>query len=157
MNRSVINGALLIYLLILIYGWFLLPGRMHATNREQRVFLYPFQTTISMTNEAIHAKKGQGHLWRTLIWNVVGNIVWFIPLGFLLPWEIRKAQKLRNLAGLAFLISLMAETLQYIFEVGIFDIDDIIWNTFGALLGFSIFHFLKAKPRLRSPRFFIKQ
>ena len=130
---------------------------MHAINGEQRVFLYPFQTTISMTTEAIHAKKDQGHLWRTLIWNVVGNIVWFFPLGFLLPWEIRKARKLRNLAGMAFLLSLMAETLQYIFEVGIFDIDDIIWNTFGALLGFSIFHFLKAKPRLRSPRFFIKQ
>ncbi len=138
MTRSIFRIILLLYSLVLIYGWFLLPGRMHATNGEQRVFLYPFQTTISMTTEVIHAKKDQGHLWRTLIWNVVGNIVWFIPLGFLLPWEWKLVRKARNLAGAAFLLSLSAETLQYIFEVGVFDIDDMIWNTLGALLGLSL-------------------
>lgn len=135
MIKPLIRISLLIYFLILLYGWFLLPGRMQAAKNEQRIFLVPFQTTMEMAHKAITAEKYRPFYQRLFIRNILGNLAWFLPLGFLLPWEVKRLCRLRNLALFAFFFSLAAETLQYVFAVGIFDIDDVILNTLGAVLG----------------------
>lgn len=71
--------------------------------------------------------------------NLAGNILAFIPLGFLLPAAVmfmRKAYR-TILAGL--LISMAGEILQYVFAVGVCDIDDLILNTAGTAIGYAVF------------------
>ena len=68
--------------------------------------------------------------------NLVGNVVMFIPLGYLLPkiWK-----RFRNFIKLFFfvLISiLIVEMLQYVTMLGSFDVDDVILNLIGVILGY---------------------
>ena len=74
----------------------------------------------------------------TFIYLFVGNIVTFIPFGFLvLPLFRRKrpvdALLLTVVSG--FLLSLCIELSQWAFGVGVSELDDLILNTFGVFLG----------------------
>ena len=65
----------------------------------------------------------------------LGNIGWFIPLGFLLPAANKKCGFLKVvIIGLCF--SLFVEISQFIFRKGFCEIDDLILNTFGTAVGF---------------------
>ncbi len=69
--------------------------------------------------------------------NVIGNIVLFVPFGFILSYFI-KARKIRHVVIPSFIVSLSAEIIQY--QIGrAFDVDDVILNTMGALIGFMIY------------------
>ena len=84
--------------------------------------------------------------------NLIGNIVIFAPFGILLPCAFDRCAGLWKTALLGFLTSLMIESCQLIAKVGIFDIDDLILNTSGAVIGYIIYKTLiiKLKKRLCS-------
>ncbi|MED4461748.1 VanZ family protein [Metabacillus fastidiosus] len=73
--------------------------------------------------------------------NIWANILMFIPLGIYIMFFTKKKLMLRNL-GIVVLFSLFIEVSQYIFVLGISDIDDIILNTFGGFIGILIFQAL---------------
>ena len=78
---------------------------------------------------------------RSFIINVFGNIVFFIPIGLLLP-NVSAKKFLRNFFGIVFICalgSLVLEIMQMITKVGAFDVDDIILNTIGAAIGYLLF------------------
>lgn len=69
--------------------------------------------------------------------NVVGNIMLFIPYGFLTSYFLNN-KKLSIITILTIITSLTIETVQY--YIGrVFDIDDIILNVIGGIIGFLIF------------------
>ena len=68
--------------------------------------------------------------------NVVGNCVAFIPGGFLLPVISRRCRSFISCTLVGFVISFFIECTQLIFQVGSFDVDDMLLNTLGAVLGF---------------------
>ncbi|MCG0275387.1 MAG: VanZ family protein [Thermosediminibacteraceae bacterium] len=70
--------------------------------------------------------------------NIIANVILFIPLGFLIPFLVKKFNKFATVIGLAFVISLIFELIQLIFGIGNFDIDDLILNSFGAMIGFVV-------------------
>jgi glycopeptide antibiotics resistance protein len=71
----------------------------------------------------------------TWVKNLFGNILLFIPLGILGP--LLNVRLLRPTLFLESVISLLfcVELIQLFTKVGSFDIDDIILNTFGAMIG----------------------
>ncbi|WP_339205431.1 VanZ family protein [Paenibacillus sp. FSL K6-3182] len=71
------------------------------------------------------------------IWfkNLFGNIVLFIPIGIFLPLLNKKYLKVFRLTMVTIMLITAVELTQMLTRVGSFDIDDIILNTFGALLG----------------------
>ncbi|GGP15522.1 VanZ family protein [Oceanobacillus neutriphilus] len=74
------------------------------------------------------------------ITNLVGNIVIFIPFGFfILLLSKSKVNSLVVVAALSLCLSLCLECLQVIFAIGSFDVDDLVLNTFGGLLGYCVF------------------
>lgn len=81
--------------------------------------------------------------------NVIGNIVLFLPFGFFIS-DFIKAKKTHQILIVSTLISLTAELIQ--FKIGrAFDIDDIILNVIGAILGFLCYKLLRnAKRKLPS-------
>lgn len=81
---------------------------------------------------------------RISVRNVVGKIVIFFPFGLLLPALIAKFLKFRPLILASFCLSLTFELFQLLVPtLGSFDIDDLILNTAGALLGYLGFKILK--------------
>jgi glycopeptide antibiotics resistance protein len=74
--------------------------------------------------------------WTT---NLFGNILAFVPLGFFLPVLSKHYRKLFKILLSSAFLSLTVELLQLYYRVGIFDIDDLILNTFGGILGYISF------------------
>ena len=66
------------------------------------------------------------------------NIVMFIPLGFFLPIVFWSKLNFAKTAGITFLVTLCIETIQY-FIGRSSDIDDIIANLLGGIIGYLIF------------------
>lgn len=78
--------------------------------------------------------------------NIFGNIAVFAPLGFLLPLLWHRFERLLPTVLTCSLFSLLIEVIQYPLHRGT-DIDDLILNTVGALVGYLIFRvFRRAFP-----------
>lgn len=76
--------------------------------------------------------------------NILGNIIGFIPLGVLLPVLFVRLQRIGKTIGVVFLISLSFETIQLLFNLGVFDVDDLILNTLGGAIGY-VFYVISKK------------
>lgn len=77
------------------------------------------------------------------ILNLLGNLMILAPLGFLLPViRMKKTGPGRILIN-ACLISLSIELLQLVSKVGVFDVDDLILNTAGSLIGYLVFRMIR--------------
>lgn len=73
--------------------------------------------------------------------NVVGNIVIFIPLGTYLSLFKNDKRVITNLLFI-FIVSLFVEIIQGLLGIGAADIDDIILNCLGGLVGILGYKFL---------------
>ena len=62
------------------------------------------------------------------------NILFFIPYGLLFPW---KDNWKRVFASALFLL-LLIELSQFIFNLGWCEVDDVISNTLGAMIGWGV-------------------
>ena len=86
--------------------------------------------------------------WIPFFWLTEGvrpyieNILLFIPLGFMLPWIWKKYEVLWKTALFGITFSLIIE-LSQLFNSRITDLDDLLMNTLGALIGWVIFRLLK--------------
>lgn len=79
--------------------------------------------------------------------NSILNVLLFVPLGMMLPIGWTKYRAKRDTVLFGFGMSLAIEILQ-IFTFRATDINDLITNTLGTLLGFSCIKGLLAKPNL---------
>ena len=76
--------------------------------------------------------------WR----NIILNILMFVPFGFLLPLFSDRFKKFYWTLSLGFLFTFGIEATQYITKRGIFEVDDIMNNWIGAIIGYSLVMFL---------------
>ncbi len=67
--------------------------------------------------------------------NIAGNIIFLIPLGLLLPQLFSRINQLRVLL-IAVFFCLGIELTQVYFKIGIFDIDDVLLNVLGVMVGY---------------------
>jgi glycopeptide antibiotics resistance protein len=91
--------------------------------------IIPFKNTI---NYIIHNDRFNLDI---VISNTLGNILIFIPLGIFVPILLKRYIKLSKLTVLTIIISLLFESIQIIIQIGQFDIDDIILNCTGSIVG----------------------
>ena len=82
------------------------------------------------------------------------NIVLFVPLGFLSPLVWEKMKKLPNLLAISFWFTLLIEVSQLLNNRRT-DIDDILLNILGAVVGFGLFQLFdkttKSKFHVKNP------
>lgn len=71
--------------------------------------------------------------------NIVGNIIALVPLGFLVPFLYQHINWKKTIL-LSIIIGFSIETTQLVLHIGIFDIDDVILNATGVIIGFWIFN-----------------
>ncbi len=94
--------------------------------------------------------------WGITVVNLLGNIVCFMPFGFLLPTISKKKNNNNFIVNIfivtcfTFLFSTVVETVQLVTKVGAFDVDDIFLNTIGGILGYIVFKILKVLRKNRN-------
>ena len=71
--------------------------------------------------------------------NLIGNTAMFIPLGIVWPWVFKKLNTHGKIIAAGFGVSLSIELLQLPFFDRATDIDDLILNTLGYLMGYGIY------------------
>lgn len=80
-----------------------------------------------------------------VISNLFGNIVIFMPFGFLVPILGRKKRNFWFTSLLSFALSLAVECIQLVTRTGCFDVDDIFLNTIGGMLGYLVYALVQRK------------
>lgn len=87
-----------------------------------------------------------------VIKNIIGNVLTFIPMSIFTLYLFSLQNKKILFASVNTLIISCVEFLQLITRRGVFDIDDIIFNLIGVLLGYIIYKYvnvyMKAKQRI---------
>ena len=115
-------------------GW--TEGLSYWQMLRQNVNLIPLLTIKNYLHVVIHGTFSSIYLHCFI--NLAGNVIMFVPIGYLLPRIWKKQQKfplfLATCIGLIFLV----EILQLFTLLGSFDVDDIILNLFGIIVGYMI-------------------
>ena len=124
----------------LLIGWVLVVLAHTVLNRgvELRpwVKLEPFQTYIEVFNG------GEIELLRSAFMNVL----LFYPGGLLLLMMFPK-WKIRFVLPGFILVSIGIEACQYLFQLGFVELDDVLHNTMGAMLGIAVIKLYQKLPR----------
>ena len=84
---------------------------------------------------------------REMLVNIIGNFAMFIPTGIMTPLIYKNINSLKKVVLTGFLISLVIEVIQLPFAVRASDVDDLILNTLGCLVGYSILALIRAITR----------
>lgn len=132
-RREALYALTVFYLAALVEIIALRFGRPAARVAPQ---LVPLRTTLEQ--------------WRAGAWpfvyHVVGNLTWFMPLGLLLPM-LRPSARCRQalLAGAG--LSLLVEGYQFLFGTGAPDVDDLLLNALGTLLGYGLSRLIRRAQR----------
>ena len=115
------------YTIFLLYLMFLGFGReQHEANI---VRLLPHVSTILFVQNTTS--------WESIIINLFGNIIMFIPFGFL-GWLNAKYFSFKKLIVDFLSALIIVEALQYLTRLGVFDIDDLALNSLGVWMGFQM-------------------
>lgn len=104
---------------------------------------YPtdYAVNLSLFTDLVATYHENG-IWM-VIYLVVGNIVWFVPFGFLLPLIWKRLKSFYTIP-LGFCLSLVIELGQLISGKGMFEIDDLVLNTLGATMGYLAYKIYKS-------------
>ncbi|NBI29696.1 VanZ family protein [Chengkuizengella marina] len=132
--RGIIAILMIFYLFVLIYWMFVGFGRTEI-NSSFSYNLTPFST---IKQYFYYYNYFEPEIW---IINIIGNIAVFIPFGVFVPFVLRY-----NIFKFIFHFILgitCLEVFQLVLKRGSFDIDDIILNTIGAIIGFIIYKIVK--------------
>lgn len=123
------------YVIMLLYFMFFGFGRTQFDGNIVRIV--PLVSTIKFGESSLVWSQ-----WPMFLVNVFGNILMFLPFGFL-GWVFPKFRHFNPLLLTFLSFIIIVEALQYFTRMGVFDVDDILFNTFGVWLGFKIFSKLK--------------
>lgn len=125
-------GVFICYIFLLIKILFL-SRISHLEHRS--INLIPFHSIME------YISSSSANIKAFSFGNVVGNIVIFIPLGTYLSLFKNDKRVIANLLFI-FIVSLFVEVIQGLLNIGASDIDDIILNCLGGLIGILGYKFL---------------
>ena len=124
-------SVIFIYYIILLFNMVIF-ARYNTINSYN---LIPFKSIIDIFNN--------GNIYSIII-NILGNLLIFMPLEYFII-ELFKVNKFFLNFIISFIIILIIEIMQYIFKVGVLDIDDLILCTLGMMLFYIIYNKTKEK------------
>lgn len=141
-NRNRILDVLL-YIVFGFYLFLLFAILFRTTHQIRNLNIIPFRSIISYVTgyDFITGIEGNEVLRAFAISNIGGNIIIFIPLGIYITLLTHNSKFTKTILWV-FLFSLAIEIVQYIFKLGICDIDDVILNVLGGFIGTGIYKML---------------
>ncbi|MFS3916186.1 VanZ family protein [Bacillus australimaris] len=142
LRTELVLASLFIYTNVLLYLT-VFPNRFSAPRDQVSVNLMPLQS-IYQNLHAYH------HGYPNLVFlNLAGNILLFVPLGFFL-YQVFRTMRWQKAILSGFFLSTMIEMLQWMFsQSGMItrssDIDDILLNTLGTVLGCIVYQIYRKR------------
>ena len=116
-------------------------------SRKLNTVLLPFYLVFITMMTLLYREMGTGRLNLTLFWSyrlllrnhylrmeIVNNIWLFVPLGAILYKLVRRWY----VVFVPVMVSVMVEIAQYVFDVGLCELDDIVSNGLGGLIGMAV-------------------
>lgn len=116
------------------------PFGSYAEALRMNLNLVPFKTIRDFLDIIAHVDSR--YLTAFALANLIGNVLLFVPFGMLLPALWPAMRKLRHFLPACVLIMAAVEAVQLFTLLGSCDIDDIILNLAGELLGFAFFRLI---------------
>lgn len=138
--KPVRTTTFFLYLYMLFYVTVFRGGLFQGV---RTINLIPFDNLLMTTYYQINAW-GQIGALMMFSYNVLGNILWFVPLG-VLGSTLFKDMNLYKTIMISFVLSFSIEVMQYLFYTGISDVDDLIFNCIGGICGYYIYQSMKMK------------
>ena len=129
----------LVLVMIGLFSQTILPKNGLAEPSIEHVNLEFFRVFRETYNAIIYLG-----FWEPFYINFLGNIILFVPLGFLLPLLFKKLENGLFTVLIALSVSLFIEIMQ-LPQHRSSDVDDLWLNSLGALVGFIIYRILKYK------------
>ena len=130
----------LAYLLLLGYAVFFSSGFGREEHADYRYNLTLFQEIGRYYSYGMRTGS-----WRLFWWNVVGNVCVFVPFGAFLPALFAKCKRLFSVLLFTLELSFVVEIVQLVTKIGSFDVDDLLLNTLGGILGYFVYKIMAAK------------
>ena len=134
--RPILWTIFIIYCFVLVYVLFLSRGtRVGFTYAEyMRRFtnFIPFKTIIE------YVQRYSDGYWRLATLNLLGNLALFVPMGMALPCISKKLNRFWKVTLTVLGMVVLVEIAQGLMRVGSIDIDDVIFNVIGAMIGYGI-------------------
>lgn len=145
-GARLLQGLVGICLLAVYVGgvyWITLGGRPVRQSHSAK-----FELLWSYRKSLARAESGLSVTNASLLVEILLNFLLFAPLGvlfaFLLPRRLRGLRGAVLLAAVACFASLAIEELQLVFRLGLFEFDDVLNNTIGAVGGYLVFRVVSA-------------
>ena len=133
-KRVRVLGKLLFFLYIIFLLYFLIFSEWYGRSGEMNDYHY----NLVLFQEIQRFWNYREQLGWIAFANLVGNVAIFIPFGFFMPMASRFRSFFLTFTY-SFGFSLLVETFQLISKVGSFDVDDLVLNTLGGVIGYILF------------------
>lgn len=137
--KKIRNHSSLSRFLFLVYCvamlWLLFGQRLGETSTLAQLHLNMNLVPLRTIRQYLGLIQQEKYFLHAFV-NLVGNVVMFIPLGFLLPRIWRKLRGFFKTTLCVALLVTVVEILQYVTFLGSFDVDDFILNLSGAIVGY---------------------
>lgn len=134
-------GWILFYLYIILLSYFLFLSDHYGRGIISEEYRY----NLELFKEIRRFIKYRERLgFENFVVNILGNVLAFTPFGFLLPMLKKSYRRFIVIAFLSILFSLTVELIQMYTKVGVFDVDDVLMNSIGGILGYLTYSILSA-------------
>ena len=130
-----ILGKILFVLYIIFVFYFLLISEIYGRTGEMQE--YHYNLVLFKEIKRFWNYRKQLGIFATAT-NLLGNVLIFLPFGFFMAMASKYRSFLSTLIY-SFALSLTVEISQLFMKVGCFDVDDLLLNTIGGMLGFITF------------------
>ena len=130
------SAYILLMLWLLFIRWRGVTVTDYWTQLSGRVNLVPFSSMGSMLRTLWHYPY-RAVLW-TVVYNIGGNIIMFVPLGFFLRALFPGCRGFWRCMGAVTVIMTIVELTQLLTLRGFCELDDLILNLLGAAIGWLI-------------------
>lgn len=135
-HKAVMKLLFIIYMCVLVYVVFFAEA-MGRTPQDGYVYNLTPLKEIKRFMKYIWDNDALGRAARL---NIFGNIIAFIPFGIYLPYTSESKLGFISTFLYTFSLSLTIELVQLITKVGSCDVDDIILNALGGVIGYILWH-----------------
>ena len=134
--RPALWTVFIIYCFVLVEVLFLSRGARsdysYAEYMRQFTNFIPFKTIIEYVQRYIDGYRNLSVL------NLLGNFVLFVPMGMALPCISKKLNRFWKVTLIVLGMVVAVEITQGLLKVGSVDIDDVLFNVIGAMIGYGI-------------------
>lgn len=135
-HKAVMKLLFIIYMCVLVYVVFFAEA-MGRTSQDGYVYNITPLKEIKRFMKYIWDNDALGRAARL---NIFGNIIAFIPFGIYLPYTSESKLGFISTFLYTFSLSLTIELVQLITKVGSCDVDDIILNALGGVIGYILWY-----------------